>query len=121
MPLSWLLKGFWYSKGCFHDRRCFPVYMLCGICMDPINWTGLPTIDLFSERIDKIRGKTHSTSSRCSACKLNTQWKGLMTCPIKWARVVTLFVPLKCMKIFPDPQGQLTSKSEVRSGQNLNS
>ena len=47
--------------------------MLCGICMDPINWTGLPTIDLFSERIDKIRGKTHSTSSRCSACKLNTE------------------------------------------------
>ena len=32
-----------------------------------------------------------------------------------------MFVPLKCMKIFPDPQGQLTSKSEVRSGKNLNS
>ena len=56
------IGGSWYSRGCFHDRRCFPVYMLCGICMDPYNWTGLPTIDLFSERIDKIRGKTHSTS-----------------------------------------------------------
>ena len=40
--------------------------------MYPYNWTGLPTIDLFSERIDKIRGKTRSTSSRCAACKLNT-------------------------------------------------
>ena len=30
------------------------------------------TLDLFSERIDKIRGKTHSTSSRCAACKFNT-------------------------------------------------
>ena len=46
--------------------------MLCGICIDPYNWTGLPTIDLLSERIDKIRGKTHSTSSQCAACKLNT-------------------------------------------------
>ena len=46
--------------------------MLCGICMDPSNWTGFPTIELFSERIDKIRGKTHSTSSRCAPCKLNT-------------------------------------------------
>ena len=27
---------------------------------------------VFSESIDKIRGKTHSTSSRCAACKLNT-------------------------------------------------
>ena len=52
--------------------------------MDPINWTGLPTIDLFSERIDKIRGKTHITSSRYSACKLNTveRSKGLMTFPM---------------------------------------
>ena len=65
-------KGPWYSNGCFHNRRCLPVYMLCGIYMDPINWTGLPTIDLFSKRNDKVRSKTHSTSSRCSVCKLNT-------------------------------------------------
>ena len=50
----------------------FQCILLCGICIDPWNWTGFPTIDLFSERIDKIRGKTHSTSSRCAACKLNT-------------------------------------------------
>ena len=29
-------------------------------------------IDLFSERIEKIRSKIHRTSSRCAACKLNT-------------------------------------------------
>ena len=46
--------------------------MLCDVCMDPLNWTGLPTIDLFSERIDKRRGKTYSTSSRRAACKSNT-------------------------------------------------
>ena len=50
----------------------FRCIVICGICMDPYNWTGFPTIDLFSERIDKIRGKTQSTSSRFAACKLNT-------------------------------------------------
>ena len=50
-------------RGVPKNCRCFPVYMLCCICMEPINWTGLPTMDLFSERFDKIRGNTHITSS----------------------------------------------------------
>ena len=36
------------------------------------NWTGIPSIDVFSARIDKIRGKIYSTSSCRAACKLNT-------------------------------------------------
>ena len=50
----------------------FRCILLCGICMDPHNWTGFITIGLFSERIKQIRGKTHSISSRCAVCKLNT-------------------------------------------------
>ena len=30
------------------------VYCFAVICMDPLNWTGFPTVDLFSERNDKI-------------------------------------------------------------------
>ena len=54
------------------DRRCFPVYIALRYLYGPADWTGFPTIDLFSERIDKIRGQTHRTSSVCAAFKLNT-------------------------------------------------
>ena len=61
--------------------NAFQCILLCGICMYPRNWTGFPTIDLFSEhgeRGDKNRGEIHSTSSRCAACKFNIV-EGLMT------------------------------------------
>ena len=53
----------------------------------------------------------------------NTLWHSLCLTHSKsnrleWSQCLS---HLKCMKIFPDPQGQLTSKSEIRSGQNLNS
>ena len=73
MPLSWLLKGILVQEGVFpRTAGAFRCILLCGICIDPWNWTGFPIIDLFREHIDKMRCKTHSTSSRCAACKLNT-------------------------------------------------
>ena len=41
------------------DRRCFPDYIALRYLHWPVKLYWLPTIDLFSERIDKIRGKIH--------------------------------------------------------------
>ena len=57
MPLSWLLMGILVQQGVFPwTAGAFRCILLCGICMDPWNWTVFPTIDLFSERIDRIGG-----------------------------------------------------------------
>ena len=41
------------------DHRCFPDYIALRYLNLPLKLDWFPTIDLFSERIDKIRSKIH--------------------------------------------------------------
>ena len=54
------------------DCRWFPVYIALRYLYGPVKLDWFPSIDLLSDCIDKLRGKTHSPRSRCTACKLNT-------------------------------------------------
>ena len=54
------------------ECRCFPVYIALRYLYGPVKLDWFPYYRYFQQRIEKIRGKTHSTNSRCAACKLNT-------------------------------------------------